>query len=78
MAQLVFQTLAEGTAAFVLSNSSPGNIMQGLEVQGGPPQPYPNPVSGDFFVTIPEPTSASLSIFALLSLAGLRLRAARH
>ena len=77
MARLVFQAIAEGTALFVLSNSMDGNIMQALDAEGFPVN-WPNPVSGDFSVTIPEPTSASLSIFALLSLAGLRLRAARH
>ena len=73
MASLVFEALAEGEALFELSNTSPGNIIQLID--GTNP---PNPVTGDFAVQIPEPTSASLSIFALLSLAGLRLRAARR
>jgi len=78
MAQLVFEAIGEGDADFILSNNSPGNISQRLDGPDGPLIDFPNPVSGDFTVTIPEPTSASLSIFALLSLAGLRLRARRH
>jgi hypothetical protein len=73
MARLVFQAIAEGNAEFVLSSTSPGNVLSLGD--GSTPG---NPTSGNFFVQVPEPAAASLSIFALLSLAGLRLRANRH
>jgi hypothetical protein len=77
MASLVFEAIDSGTTDFELSSSSPGSVMKAYN-QEGVLTDYPNTVSGNFTITIPEPTSASLSIFALLSLAGLRLRAARH
>ena len=73
MAQLVFLAIGNGLADFVISNSSPGNVLQLAD--GSNP---PNNISGDFDVQIPEPTAASLSIFALLSLAGLKLRTRRQ
>ena len=73
MARLVFQAIAEGTAEFVLTSAADGNtLFVGDDIF------TPNPTSGNFSVQVPEPAAASLSIFALLSLAGLRLRATRH
>ena len=72
---LVFQAIAQGgPAEFVLTSTALGNTLYLSATQ----QYVDNPTSGNFFVTVPEPASASLSIFALLSLAGLRLRAARR
>lgn len=72
MAVLVFDAVSNGLASFDLCNNCPGNVLQ---LQDGS---TPDNVLGDGFdVQIPEPTAASLSIFALLSLAGLKLRANR-
>lgn len=69
MASLTFDAISNGNAAFTLTDSAAGNILQLAD--GSNPE---NDLSGDFVVQIPEPTAASLSVFALLSLAGLRLR----
>ena len=73
MAEITFEAIGNGLAVFELSNNSPGNVLQLAD--GSNPE---NLLSGDFEVQIPEPTAASLSIFALLSLAGLKLRARRQ
>ncbi|MAI80574.1 MAG: hypothetical protein CL917_16655 [Deltaproteobacteria bacterium] len=69
MAALPFQARLEGTASFTLSNSSPGNVLF-----LGDGSSATNNLIGDFTLTVPEPTSASLSIAALLTLAGIRMR----
>ena len=64
MATLVFSVIdAKGDAAFTVSNSSPGNILQLID--NSTPA---NPVSGDFVVTTPEPTTALLVGLGLLGL----------
>ena len=67
MATLVFHVISQddGEAAFTLSNSSPGNI---LGLMTGPMTDAANPVSGDFIVTTPEPTTALLVGLGLLGL----------
>ena len=64
MAVLTFSVANAGDdAAFTLSNSSPGNILQ-LQNGSNPT----NTVSGDFVVTTPEPTTAVLVGLGLLGL----------
>ena len=64
MAVLIFSVANAGDdAAFTLSNSSPGNILQ-LQNGSNPT----NTVSGDFVVTTPEPTTAVLVGLGLLGL----------
>lgn len=72
MAVLNFTATNNGTADFDLCNDCPGNILQLLD--GSNPE---NTIGASSSVQIPEPTAASLSIFALLSIAGLRIRAKR-
>ena len=74
MAVLNFTAINNGLANFDLSNSSPGNILQ-LSAGSRPENVLAGAASVS--VQIPEPTAASLSIFALLSMAGLRIRAKR-
>jgi hypothetical protein len=69
MAALPFQARQSGTANFSLSNSSPGNTLFLGDGTFGT-----NNLQGDFTLTVPEPTSASLSVAALLTLAGIRMR----
>jgi hypothetical protein len=71
MATLVFSVAdtGDGTAAFTLSNSSPGNILQ-LQDGSNPA----NAMSGDFDVVTPEPTTALL---VGLGLAGLGVAGAK-
>jgi len=69
MATLPFQARQSGAAGFQLSSTSPGNtLFLGDLTQGT------NNLLGDFTLTVPEPTSASLSVAALLTLAGIRMR----
>ena len=72
MATLVFSVAdtGSGLAAFTLSNSSPGNILQLSD--GSNPV---NAVSGDFDVVTPEPTTALL---VGLGLAGLGVAGRRR
>jgi hypothetical protein len=72
MATLVFSVAdtGDGLAAFTLSNSSPGNILQLSD--GSNPA---NAVSGDFDVVTPEPTTALL---VGLGLAGLGVAGRRR
>ena len=72
MATLVFSVTdtGSGLAAFTLSNSSPGNILQLSD--GSNPA---NAVSGDFDVVTPEPTTALL---VGLGLAGLGVAGRRR
>ena len=72
MATLVFSVAdtGSGLAAFTLSNSSPGNILQLSD--GSNPA---NAVSGDFDVVTPEPTTALL---VGLGLAGLGVAGRRR
>ena len=72
MATLVFSVTdtGSGLAAFTLSNSSPGNILQLSD--GSNPV---NAVSGDFDVVTPEPTTALL---VGLGLAGLGVAGRRR
>jgi hypothetical protein len=72
MATLVFSVAdtGSGLAAFTLSNSSPGNILQVAD--GSNPV---NAVSGDFDVVTPEPTTALL---VGLGLAGLGVAGRRR
>jgi hypothetical protein len=71
MATLVFSVIdAKGDAAFTVSNSSPGNILQLID--NTTPA---NPVSGDFVVLTPEPTTALL---VGLGLAGLGVAGRRR
>ena len=72
MATLVFSVAdtGDGTAAFTLSNSSPGNILQ-LQDGSNPA----NAMSGDFDVVTPEPTTALL---VGLGLAGLGVAGRRR
>jgi hypothetical protein len=72
MATLVFSVAdtGDGTAAFTLSNSSPGNILQ-LQDGSNPA----NAMSGDFDVVTPEPTTALL---VGLGLAGLGIAGRRR
>ena len=72
MATLVFSVsdVGGGIAAFTLSNSSPGNILQ--LVDGSNPA---NALSGDFNVITPEPTTALL---VGLGLAGLGVAGRRR
>ncbi|MFL2935330.1 MAG: hypothetical protein ACJZ7Z_01250 [Myxococcota bacterium] len=74
MAILNFTAISNGLANFDLSNSSPGNILQ-LSDGSRPENVLAG--TGSVSIQIPEPTAASLSIFALLSMAGLRIRAKR-
>ena len=64
------QDLGAGVAAFTLSNSSPGNILQ-LKDGSNPA----NAVSGNFDVVTPEPTTALL---VGLGLAGLGIAGRRR
>jgi hypothetical protein len=72
MAVLSFtvQDLGAGVAAFTLSNSSPGNVLQ-LKDGSNPV----NAVSGNFDVVTPEPTTALL---VGLGLAGLGVAGRRR
>ena len=72
MATLVFSVAdtGDGLAAFTLSNSSPGNILQVAD--GSNPV---NAVSGNFDVVTPEPTTALL---VGLGLAGLGVAGRRR
>jgi len=72
MATLVFSVAdtGDGLAAFTLSNSSPGNILQLAD--GSKPV---NAISGDFDVVTPEPTTALL---VGLGLAGLGVAGRRR
>ena len=72
MATLVFNVanVGAGLAAFTLSNSSPGNVLQLQD--GSTPV---NAVSGDFDVVTPEPTTALL---VGLGLAGLGVAGRRR
>jgi len=72
MAILNFTAINNGLANFDLCNDCPGNRLQ--LVDGSAPE---NVIGESASVQIPEPTAASLSIFALLSMAGLRIRAKR-
>ena len=72
MAILNFTAINNGLANFDLCNDCPGNRLQ--LVDGSNPE---NVIGESAAVQIPEPTAASLSIFALLSMAGLRIRAKR-
>ena len=74
MAILNFTAINNGLANFDLCNDCPGNRLQLLDGSN----PDNNLVgTGGLSIQIPEPTAASLSIFALLSMAGLRIRAKR-
>ena len=74
MAILNFTAINNGLANFDLCNDCPGNRLQLLDGSN----PANNLVgTGGLSIQIPEPTAASLSIFALLSMAGLRIRAKR-
>ena len=74
MAVLNFTAANNGLANFDLCNDCPGNALQLAD--GSTPE---NVLAGtgSISIQIPEPTAASLSIFALLSMAGLRMRANR-
>ena len=74
MAILNFTANNNGLANFDLCNDCPGNILQ---LQDGSNPDNNLAGSGSVSIQIPEPTAASLSIFALLSMAGLRMRANR-
>jgi hypothetical protein len=74
MAVLNFTASSNGLALFDLCNDCPGNVLQ-LSDGSNPENVLAG--TGSVSIQIPEPTAASLSIFALLSMAGLRMRANR-